>query len=177
MINYRLWPFVVKQGHNFWVDPKAFDYFTGKKLLGLDFGEKKVGTSFLLVGSDPFPLLGPQIFRNAQFQLNLNELIDEEAIDCLIVGIPYLTDGQKTSTTTKAKNFVQHLFSAHPQLELYEQDETLSTFEAKDRMKNSARFDFKVDLKRLDSMAASIILEDFLSQKDFQLKLYKGPAL
>ncbi len=46
---------------------------------------------------------------------------------------------------------------------LFFQDESLSTFEAEERMRESPRYNFKVDKKQLDALAASIILEDFLS--------------
>ena len=45
---------------------------------------------------------------------------------------------------------------------LYFQDETLTTKEAEERMKKSPRFNFKVDPTQIDSLSASIILEDFL---------------
>ena len=48
---------------------------------------------------------------------------------------------------------------------VYKQDETLSSFEAEERMRNSPRYNFKVDLSMIDSVAATIILEDFLAQK------------
>ena len=45
------------------------------------------------------------------------------------------------------------------------QDETLSSFEAEQRMINSPRFNFKIDKKQIDSLAASIILEDWIKSE------------
>jgi putative Holliday junction resolvase len=35
-------------------------------------------------------------------------------------------------------------------------------------MKNSPRYNFKVDLKQIDAVAASVILEDFIRRKKRQ---------
>ena len=51
-----------------------------------------------------------------------------------------------------------------PRTPLFLQDETLSTFEAKERMKQLPQYNFKIDLKRVDELAASIILEAFLEK-------------
>jgi putative Holliday junction resolvase len=91
----------------------------------------------------------------------LKKVIEDEFIDLLVIGIPYLVDGKKTSTTAKAEAFI-HFIGKHFTLPILEQDETLSTFEAESRMKNSPRYNFKVDLKQIDAVAASVILEDFI---------------
>ena len=52
----------------------------------------------------------------------------------------------------------------YPDLTIINQDETLTTYEAKDRMKNSAKFNFKVDPKQIDELSAVIILEDFIKK-------------
>ena len=40
----------------------------------------------------------------------------------------------------------------------------MSSFEAENRMKNSPQYNFKIDLKHIDAVAASIILEDFMKK-------------
>jgi putative Holliday junction resolvase len=47
-------------------------------------------------------------------------------------------------------------------MEVYEQDETLSTQDAKNRMLNSPKYNFKIDLQKIDALSAAIILEDFM---------------
>ena len=63
--------------------------------------------------------------------------------------------------TKNALNFISLLRSSLS-LSVFEQDETLSTFEAESRMKESPRYNFKIDPKQIDALAASIILEDFV---------------
>jgi putative Holliday junction resolvase len=57
------------------------------------------------------------------------------------------------------------------QLPTFRQDETLSSYSAKDRMENSPQFNFKVDLKQIDAVAATIILEDFLQNTNPQKEI------
>ena len=67
--------------------------------------------------------------------------------------------------TKKIKGFGDLLKNNFPEQELFLQDETLSSYAAEDRMKTSPRYHFKVNLKEIDSVAASIILEDFIRQE------------
>lgn len=137
-----------------------------KNILALDFGEKFIGVANFCVNRDPFPTPYGRI-ANVSDQKVLNDLtqiINDELTDIIVVGIPYLLDGTQTSTTNKVKNFV-HFLRNNFTLPIEEQDETLSTFEAESRMKNSPRYNFKTDLKQIDAVAASVILEDFIRRK------------
>ena len=50
-------------------------------------------------------------------------------------------------------------------LPFFQQDEALSSAEARERIHESARYNFKVDPAKIDELAASIILEDFLTER------------
>jgi putative holliday junction resolvase len=134
-----------------------------KNILAMDFGEKFIGVATFCVNRDPFPTPYGRIQnRSPEFVIKeLKKIIDDEFTDIIVIGLPHLTDGKKTSTTTKAQNFVNFI-KEHFTLPIEEQDETLSTFEAESRMKNSPRYNFQVDLKQIDAVAASVILEDFI---------------
>ncbi len=137
-----------------------------KTILAMDFGEKFIGIATYCVNRDPFPVpfgriqnLGmPHVLKE------LNKLISDESIDLVVIGVPRLTDGKSTNMTTKAVAFVTDIRNQIT-LPVEEQDETLSTYEAESRMKNSARYNFTVDLKQIDAVAASVILEDFIRRK------------
>jgi putative Holliday junction resolvase len=143
-----------------------------KTILAMDFGEKFIGIATYCVNRDPYPTpygriqnTGPQ----AVIQ-ELSKIIDNECVEAVVIGLPHLTDGKKTSTTQKAQNFVNFI-KEHFTLPIHEQDETLSTFEAESRMKNSPRYNFQVDLKQIDAVAASVILEDFIRRTKRQFGL------
>ena len=139
--------------------------FKGKALLGVDFGEKVIGLATYKVGIEPFPLLHGRIIveQTQDFFVDLLHIIDEEFIDMVIWGIPYFTDGTESDMTKRVRSLGEELRAKLPSgVELHFQDETLSTFEAEERMKNDPRFNFQVDLKKIDALSASIIIESFL---------------
>ena len=63
--------------------------------------------------------------------------------------------------TKKVREFKESLESKI-RSNIFFQNEFLSSYEAEDRMKNSARYNFKVDKTQVDSLAATIILEEWL---------------
>lgn len=134
-----------------------------KNVLALDYGEKFIGLATYCVNRDPFPSPYGRI-ANTSLESTLKEMrktIDDECIDLIVIGVPRLTDGKATKMTETALKFIERI-REHFTLRVEEQDETLSTFEAESRMKNSPRYNFKVDLKQIDAVAASVILEDFI---------------
>jgi putative holliday junction resolvase len=134
-----------------------------KNILAIDFGEKFIGIATFCVNRDPFPTPYGRIANKGEnFVFNeLKRIIADECIDEVIIGLPHLIDGKKTSTTAKAQAFVE-LAKTKISLPIHEQDETLSTFEAQSRMKASPRYNFQVDYSQIDAVAASVILEDFI---------------
>jgi putative Holliday junction resolvase len=134
-----------------------------KKLLAIDWGEKFIGLSTYHVGLDPMILAYGRI-KGGPFETvwtSLQQIISDEAVDELIVGVPYLTDGKAGSTTKKVEEFLAQLIKVCP-LRIHQQDETLSTYEAEQRMKQSPRYNFQINLSEIDAVAATIIMEDFL---------------
>ena len=139
----------------------------GQTLLGIDYGQKFIGLSLYTVGRDPFPFLHGRIIVN---QVNnpleeIKTIVDDEAVDRIILGLPLLTDGQESTMTHLVKSFGESLQKFIPSVALHFQDETLSTYEAEERMKNDPRFNFKVDLQKIDALSASIIIEQFLQEQ------------
>jgi putative Holliday junction resolvase len=143
---------------------KRFKTFENKNIMAIDFGSKVVGTAFFCPGRDPFPLIGQKIIYHSHAQTikSLAQFIEDEGVEVLVLGIPYFIDGKESETTKLIKNFGELLKASFPMLEFFEQDETLTTKAAEDRMKNSPSFNFKIDMTKIDCVAASIILEDFI---------------
>ncbi len=135
----------------------------GKRLLALDWGEKFIGVATYHVGSDPMILAWGRL-KGGSFEdvwMQLKKVLEDESIDDVIVGVPFLTDGKAGSMTHKARQFLNELIKVCP-LRVFEQDETLSTFEAEERMKRSPRYNFQVNLSEIDAVSATVILEDFV---------------
>jgi putative holliday junction resolvase len=143
---------------------KRFKTFENKNIMAIDFGLKVVGTAFYRPGRDPFPYIGQKIIYLSHSEVikSLSRLIEDENVEVLVLGIPYFLDGKESETTKLIKNFGEMLKLHFPDLEFFEQDETLSTKAALDRMQNSPQFNFKIDMTMVDCVAATIILEDFI---------------
>ena len=139
--------------------------FKGKHLLAIDYGRKFTGLASYKWGNDPYPIGYGRIRYESDTNLleKLNVIIEDEFIDVLIIRIPYYTDGKESEMTKIVLDFATELEKKFPQLEIYQQDEALTTYAAEERMKSSPQFEFRVDLKRIDEVAALIMLEEFVS--------------
>lgn len=137
-----------------------------KNILAIDFGEKFIGVAIFCVNRDPFPTPYGRVANTSQEAVikEFKKIVEDEFIEVIVVGLPHLIDGKKTSTTAKAQSFLD-LIAEHFNLPVEAQDETLSTYEAESRMKSSPRYNFQVDLKQIDAVAATVILEDFIRRK------------
>ncbi len=146
-----------------WPKNSRFYQYQNLHLLGIDFGEKVTGLSHFTPGQDPFPLLGGKIAVQNDHQVikKIEEFVLDETIDLVVLGVPHFTDGSASLMTQRVLRFYEKL-KIQLKIPIHTQDETLSTFEAKERMKSDPRFNFQVDLKKIDEVSASVILEDFL---------------
>lgn len=136
----------------------------GKKLLAVDFGTKATGLAIFAPG-DPYPRPYDTIAYRSDDRLiaSIKQVVCDEGIALVVIGMPRFLDDQPSSMTARVEAFSARLEKALSPLPLFRQDEALSTAEARDRMRASARYNFKVDPARIDELAASIILEDFLA--------------
>ena len=119
-----------------------------KKFICIDYGEKFVGLATYHEGLDPYPLKWGRLSNKGEKQLlgELMKLFKQEDITDVICGIPYFTDGKESKNTIKIKNFFLVLQQyCGDQYSYHEQDETLTSSEAKDRMLHSPEFNFKID--------------------------------
>ena len=149
------------------IDFEKYERFTkllNKKIIAIDFGSKVIGTALFCPGKDPFPYIAEKIIHrsiNESIEA-LKNLINDETVDVIVIGVPYFLDGKSSSNTETIKNFGELLKNHCPGQEFFEQDETLTTKAAEERMKNSPQYNFKVDPTKIDCVAATIILEDFI---------------
>lgn len=137
-----------------------------QKVLAIDWGSKFIGLATFHIGRDPYPLAWGRL-PGGPFETvwsKLRSILDDEVIDLVVVGVPFFTDGKVGSSTIKAREFLTQL-SIATTLPIHEQDETLTTFEAEERMKKSPRWNFQVNLSEIDAVSATIILEDFLRRQ------------
>jgi putative Holliday junction resolvase len=137
-----------------------------KTILAMDFGQKFIGVATYCVNRDPYPTPYGRIANkgNEMVLKELRSILDNECVEMVVIGLPYLTDGKRTASTERAQAFVDMIREQISQ-PVEDQDETLSTFEAESRMKNSPQYNFQVDLSQIDAVSACVILEDFIRRK------------
>lgn len=131
--------------------------------LGFDFGSKKIGAAVgqTITGTaSPLQTI-PAINQNPNWQI-ISQLITDWQPAGLVVGISRQTDGSDNPITPRMLKFCRQL-EGRFKLPVYQQDETLSTFEAKQMLFD----DVSVSATRLwqvqDQLAAQLILQTWLN--------------
>lgn len=134
-----------------------------KHIMAIDYGQKITGIASYKVGNDPYPLVYGKLGYQDDNKLaqDLLTIIDDEFAEILVIGVPYFTDGRESTMTKTIKSFIE-LLKTKTDIPIYTVDETLTTFEAEERMKNDPRYNFKIDINKIDELCAVIILEEFL---------------
>lgn len=126
--------------------------------IGLDVGEKRIGVarinSVARIG-EPLPVIDATAD-------NVHEIIQQIAHDRgavgIVVGLPRGLDGQESSQTEYSREFARQL-SAVLSSPVYVIDEAGSTKAAEERQSSYPQ-------ASIDSLAATVFLEDFIHAKD-----------
>ncbi len=127
--------------------------------LALDVGERRIGVALandsvlIAVPYDTIEADGTEVAQ-------ITQLIVREAIATIVVGYPRNQSGEATAQTRYVEEFVAKL----PQdidAQIMFQDESLTSVHAEQRLKAQKKPYTKADI---DSIAASIILQDYLEQ-------------
>ena len=143
-----------------------FNKFKGINILAIDYGTKVTGLAQFCPGREPYPQPRGRIIFKSDEQLieELKAFIEEDFIEILVLGLPLYLDGNESEMTKTVRAFGKKLEKSFDKLQIVLQDETLSSNAAKERMMSSPRYNFKVDPKKIDEVAATIILEDFMTK-------------
>lgn len=137
-------------------------YFTQERpLLGIDFGEKKVGFAL----SDPQKLLAMPLMLSTsssdkQKIADIISLSKKHNVCGIVIGLPLNMDGTDSSRTTRVKSFV-NMLSCESNLPIFLQDERMTSSAANSLLKESG-MSRKDRAKIDDQVAASMILESTL---------------
>jgi len=134
------------------------------RALGIDFGLKRVGLS---VSDRTGTLVSPYktIERSTRDKLfdELTEIIQKEAVEVIIVGLPISLDGEDTLTTRQARNFAESL-GRRTDIPIHMMDERLTSAQAEEEL-NAANVRGKKRKMALDSQAAVVILRSWFESK------------
>ena len=126
-----------------------------KRLLGIDYGDKRVGLALADMGglALPYKILEN---KNQEFLLDeLNTIIEQEKIDTVVIGLPNSLSGQSNERLEITQSFVDFL-SKHITQPVATVDEQMT----------SKMFDKMGVKKDLDKHSAAAILDTFILQND-----------
>jgi putative Holliday junction resolvase len=140
-------------------------------VLGIDFGLRRIG---LAVGDTltrtARPLAALTVANAGQLStpewLHLERVIRECGASHIVVGCPYNVDGSAHSLTDAARTFAREL-QQRVTLPLHLEDERYSSLEAAQQLRErreSGRQRGRIERSQIDSAAAAVILERWLTQ-------------
>lgn len=132
-----------------------------KTFLALDVGRARIGLALAnSVARLASPL--PALPNGDGYLQTLRELVTENRIDTIVVGLPRGLDGQETEQTGYVRAFVANLEQSL-QLPVVLQDEAVTSVKAEAELRSRKKANHtKGDI---DSLSAVYILEDFLAQE------------
>ncbi len=133
--------------------------------LGFDFGIKKIGTA---VGQTTTVTASPlQTIRSINQNPNwdaIGKLIQEWRPAGLVVGVSRQADGSDNPVTPRMLKFCRQLEGRYC-LPVFQQDETLSTFEAKQMLFDEVNVSAGKLWEVQDQLAAQLILQTWLNDR------------
>ncbi len=132
------------------------------RILGIDYGERRIGLSY----GDELGVAVPLPAAVAPTpEARLEQVIDlarERGVTEFVVGYPYNMDGTAGFKTREVDAFVAPLSAKLP-LPVHRVDERLSTRAASEHLPKRRDDELRRSGK-IDSMAACVILQDYLNQ-------------
>lgn len=138
---------------------------TGKRAIAFDIGDKRIGVAV----SDPFneyAMPCETYFRTRNFDADVKAIANiakERGVGVIVCGMPVNFDGTESIQTVKTREFIDAL-KEQTELPIELEDERFTTMQARETqmMGGVKREDRK---KTVDSIAASYILESYLSRQ------------
>ena len=136
------------------------------KIMGLDYGAKTVGVAV----SDPLlQVAHPKetIFRDSEKRLRktlarIEELVLEEQVEAIVVGLPLMPDGSEGERAQKAMGFAERL-RTRTSIPVFLQDERYTTT-ASDEELEMMQVKKEDRKKVIDQLAACHILDEYLNR-------------
>jgi len=132
------------------------------RYLAIDYGDKRTG---LAICDHAETIASPLTVIEGQKDLikKINEIVTSEEIDAIVLGLPLNMDDSKGFRAKLVFKFAEKL-KAQLQIPIHLQDERLSSFAAEAELA-PAELTRKKKKKRLDAVAAAVILQAFLDSK------------
>ena len=141
-----------------------FSPITMGRLLAIDYGRKRCGiavTDTLRICAN-----GLTTVRACDLMDFLKEYCSKETVDCIIVGLPKQMNGSPSESSRYIEPFLKRLRREMPDMPVERYDERFtSTLAHRAMIDGGLRRNARRDKELVDEIAATIILNDFLSSR------------
>ncbi len=130
--------------------------------LGIDYGEHRVGIAF--ADSDLKWAFARETIdqKKTDLMARLAELVKENRIDVLVVGMPYRPDGRLDGKNVVVEEFVRNLRTGFPDIRIETEDEAYTSAVALSETSYLKKKRKQADKGLVDRLAAQHILQSYL---------------
>lgn len=133
------------------------------RILALDVGKRRIGIAIsdaLAITARPLTT----IERNRESATKILKIVSDMNVELLLIGLPVHLDGKEGEQAKDVRKFGDSLSVAGSNVPIHFVDERLSTVEAQERLADR-RGGWKKDKKKIDEVAAAVILEAYLKER------------
>ena len=138
------------------------------RILGIDYGRKRTGVAV----TDPLQIVATALGTVPTHTLLdfIKSYVEREAVELIVVGQPTQFNGEPSESMRYITPFLKNLNKMLPQIPVVMYDERFTSSIAHQAMIDGGmkRSDRR-DKARVDSMAATIILNDYLSSRQMNV--------
>lgn len=133
--------------------------------LGIDYGEHRVGIAF--ADSELRWAFARETIdqKKTDLMTRLAELIKENRIDVLVVGMPYRPDGRMDGKNLVVEEFVRNLRTSFPDIRIETEDESYTSVTALSETSYLKKKKKQADKGLVDRLAAQHILQSYLDNR------------
>lgn len=134
------------------------------RILGIDYGRKRTGVAV----TDPLQIVAGNLATVPTHTLMsfIKEYIAREKVDCIIIGQPTQLNGEPSESMKYITPFVKQLRKELPDMPVVMYDERFtSTIAHRAMIDGGMKKSDRRDKSRVDAIAATIILNDYLQSK------------
>jgi putative Holliday junction resolvase len=134
-------------------------------VLGFDFGLKRIGVAVGQMVTETASPLKVLLNQSATVWQGVHDLLDEWKPQGVVIGLPLAMDDSETEMSTKCRKFARQVHGRSG-LPVYLQDERLTSKAARENFAHmrAAGVTRRKDARNSDSLAAQIMLEDWLAE-------------
>jgi putative Holliday junction resolvase len=132
------------------------------RIMAIDYGKKRTGIAV----TDPLQIIatGLDTINSHELIPFLKEYISREAVELILIGMPLNLDETETHGTAPAKNAIERLKKAFPQIPIKTVDERYTSKMAVSAMHAMGMKKKERQVKgNIDVIAATIMLQEYMS--------------